>query len=366
MAIIQQVLDQSHPYIPLYRQAFEIMRDKPPEEHHNVAIRLRAERDQDLRRYNLPTANNEVAVIIPGDGSEERSDHRDIVLRLKGGGLRRISHLNPSYSTLHYVLLFPRGEDGWHIRIPAILGNARRGRSEFVSQRCFHAHRIHSRPGIPPPLLWGGNLFQQYVVDAWASVEQSNINWAKTHQKELRAEVYSGLRDAALGDQDNNLNLEEHGRHIILPSSFSGGERCMNQRFQDSMAICRKFRKPDIFLTMTANPQWPKIQDNLLWEVPPQPGAQHQRRKQRACDRPDIVARVFELKKQELLKDIRKNGIFGKVVAMVHTIEFQKRGLPHMHLLIFLDQADKIHDAAHVDTIVSAQIPDPELHPLLY
>src|SRR5882757_5412428 len=366
MAIIQQVLDQSHAYIALYRQAYEIMRDKPPEEHHNVAMRLRAERNHDLRRYNLPTANDEVAVIIPGDGSEERSDHRDIVLRLTGGGLRRISHLNPAYSTLHYVLLFPHGEDGWHPKIPAILGNTGTRRAEFVTQRCFYAHRIHSRPGIAPPLLWGGNLFQQYVVDAWASVEQNTINWVKTHQKELRAEVYSGLRDAALGDQVNNLNLEEHGRRIILPSSFSGGERCMNQRFQDSMAICRKFRKPDIFLTMTANPQWPEIQAQLLWEVPPQPGAHHQQRKQRACDRPDIVARVFELKKQELLKDIRKNGIFGKVSAMVHTIEFQKRGLPHMHLLIFLDQADKIHDAAHVDTIVSAQIPDPLLHPLLY
>jgi len=204
MAIIQQVLDQSHAYIALYRQAYEIMRDKPPEEHHNVAMRLRAERNHDLRRYNLPTANDEVAVIIPGDGSEERSDHRDIVLRFRGGGLRRISHLNPAYSTLHYVLLFPHGEDGWHPKIPAILGNTGTRRAEFVTQRCFYAHRIHSRPGIAPPLLWGGNLFQQYVVDAWASVEQNTINWVKTHQKELRAEVYSGLRDAALGDQVNN------------------------------------------------------------------------------------------------------------------------------------------------------------------
>ena len=77
------------------------------------------------------------------------------------------------------------------------------------------------------------------------------------------------------------------------------------------------------------------------------------------------MARVFELKKNELLKEI-KNGLFGKVSAMVHTIEFQKRGLPHMHLLIFLDEEDKIRDAAHVDHIVSAQLPDPELHPLLY
>jgi hypothetical protein len=50
MAIIQQVLDQSPAYIPLYKQAFEIMRNKPPEEHHNVAIHLCAEINQDLRR----------------------------------------------------------------------------------------------------------------------------------------------------------------------------------------------------------------------------------------------------------------------------------------------------------------------------
>jgi len=37
--------------------------------------------------YNLPTTD-EIAAIIPGDGSEERSDHRDIVLRLTGGGLK--------------------------------------------------------------------------------------------------------------------------------------------------------------------------------------------------------------------------------------------------------------------------------------
>ena len=88
MTIIQGVIHQSHPYMELYRQAFEIMGEKPPEEQRTVAMRLRAERNQDLRRYNLPTANNEVAVIIPGDGSEEHSDHCDIILRLRGGGLQ--------------------------------------------------------------------------------------------------------------------------------------------------------------------------------------------------------------------------------------------------------------------------------------
>jgi hypothetical protein len=153
--------------------------------------------------------------------------------------------------------------------------------------------------------------------------------------------------------------LAEHGQHIILPSTHIGSDQNMLQLYQDSMAICRAFCKPDIFLTMTANPNWIEIQDAVLKE--PTVGG----RRQSAVDQPDIVVRVFEGKKKALLKEI-KDGLFGKVAAMVHTIEFQKRGLPHMHLLIFLDPADKIQDASDVDSIVSAQIPDPVAHPVLH
>ena len=365
MTELQAMLNATHPYVQLYKQAFQIMSEKPADEQQNVSIRLRAERNQDLRRYNLPTANDEVAAIIPGDGSEERSDHRDIVLRLNGGGLKRISQLHPSYASLHYVLLFPHGEDGWHTDIPAHQGATGRRRAPNVSQRCYHTYRLHSRPGVQPPLLWGVNLLQEYVVDAWASIEQNSLNWVRHHQKELRADVYSGLRDAAMGDRDDNLNLENHGSRVILPSTHIGSERHMNQLFQDSMAICRAFNKPDLFLTMTANPNWPDIQNALLQEESPDGSLTLPRNKQASYDRPDIVARVFEQTKNAVLKEV-KGGLFGKVLACIHTIEFQKRGLPHMHLLIFLNPADKIHDADDIDSIVSAQLPDPITQPLLY
>ncbi|KNZ74844.1 hypothetical protein J132_06066 [Termitomyces sp. J132] len=102
----------------------------------------------------------------------------------------------------------------------------------------------------------------------------------------------------------------------------------MQQLFQDSMAICRHFGKPDLFLTMTANLKWSEIEEAPLKE-PAVNG-----KKQTAADQPDIVARVFELKKNAVVKEI-KEGLFGSCVAYVHTIEFQKRGLPHMHILIF-------------------------------
>lgn len=87
---------------------------------------------------------------------------------------------------------------------------------------------------------------------------------------------------------------------------------------------------------------------------------------QTAADRPDIVARVFHMKKEALLKDIYTNGIFGKAVARVYTIEFQKRGLPHMHLLIFLCPDYKIRTPEDVDQIIRAEIPDPQTEPDLH
>ena len=49
----------------------------------------------------------------------------------------------------------------------------------------------------------------------------------------------------------------------------------------------------------------------------------------------------------------------GKVVAYVYTIEFQKRGLPHAQILLYLADADKPRTAEDIDRLVSAEIPDP-------
>ena len=119
------------------------------------------------------------------------------------------------------------------------------------------------------------------------------------------------------------------------------------------MAIVNEKGKPDIFLTMTCNPKWPEIEENLL------PG-------QQASHRPDIVARVFHLKKDRLLHFIVKNKFFGEVASHVYVIEFQKRGLPYMHLLITLSRSYKITTPNIVDNFISAEIPNKTENPVLH
>ena len=56
---------------------------------------------------------------------------------------------------------------------------------------------------------------------------------------------------------ERNLQI---GTPIMLPSSFAGSHRAMQQNYQDDMA---KYGKPDLFLTYTCNPKTEEITENL-------------------------------------------------------------------------------------------------------
>ena len=356
MGILQEMLYNRHPAVQLYKQAYELMQNMGPDQ--NCSIALRFDQATDHRRYNLPTTtSNEIAVILPGDGDQPTSA-RDIVLRKRGGGLREISDLHPLYSSLHYVLLFPTGQLGWHRYIPYIAQeNPQEGENEpgnsrkYVTQAEYFKYRLHPRQNQSNHVFMAGKLFQEYAVDAWATTEQARLNWIKRNQSEIRAETYQGLTDAVAVDP--TVDGHNIGQRIILPSSFTGSSRNMIQHCQDALAINRYYHGADFFLTMTANPNWKEIKDALL------PG-------QTAADRPDLVNRVFKAKVQELKDDLFAKGYLGRTVARVWTIEFQKRGLPHIHMIIFLHQEDKLHTPEDVDSLLSAEFPDEVEEPELF
>ena len=211
----------------------------------------------DARRYNLPTVEEEIAAIVPGEANSNVGVNHNIIVCLQDGGLHHISNHHSSYLPLHYVLLFSKDEAGWHLDISLQQQNDCQHRSKKVTQILWHVYRLHVRPENVEPsnLFKGGRLFQQLACDAWASIDQCNLTWIANNQTRLRADLYQGLHDC-LG-QDGVQDIGQVG-HIILPSTHKGGTRHMQQPLQDSLAIiCREYRKPDLFLTMTANVTWP-------------------------------------------------------------------------------------------------------------
>ena len=62
---------------------------------------------------------------------------------------------------------------------------------------------------------------------------------------------------------------------------------------------------------------------------------------ERASDRIDLVNRVFKQKLNSLLDDIVQKKIFGRVIGWTYSIEFQKRGKPHAHILVIIHPEDK-------------------------
>lgn len=351
LADLQEMLHQVNPCVRLYKTASERITQSPAVD---LRIRLIEARTKDARVYNAPTAD-EIGAIMVGDGNDGASDC-DIVVQARNGFLRRVSALHAAYSPMHYVLLFPDGRDGWHPNIPlngfgmnfeCIDPNAVAGKrgSKRVSQAQFYAYLLQERDEFSI-LLRGGRLLQEYLVDAYACVEQNRLNYLRMNQKKLRVELYSGLHDALNAGDDN---AAEVGRKFILPSSFSGGPRQMKLLYQDAMAIVCKYGKPDLFVTFTCNPKWPEITREL-------------KEGQDASDRPDLVSHVFHMKLRELLNDIN-NGVLGTPIAKVWVIEFQKRGLPHAHLLIILEDQSKMRTPEEFDTMVSAEFPDAELYP---
>ena len=92
-------------------------------------------------------------------------------------------------------------------------------------------------------------------------------------------------------------------KRFILPSSFTRSPRYMIENYQDAMAICRWVGYPDLFITFTCNAKWPEIKLFLSRKLG-----------KKIEDRLDVVARVFNIKLDQLLNDLKHGRHFGRVI----------------------------------------------------
>lgn len=143
-------------------------------------------------------------------------------------------------------------------------------------------------------------------------------------------------------EDDTPAHRYQRIERTLLPASFIWSYRHKKMRASNALHLVARLGRPTLFITATTNPRWAEITRELL------PG-------QLACDRPDITCRVFYRKLQVLMDCLLSGEFFNKrVVYHVHVIEFQKRGLPHAHIVLKL--VDMPQARADVQTWVDANI----------
>lgn len=294
---LSEMINQNNVLAKSFRQVRDYLTSESIQ---NLSLRLFRKRANDPRTYNLPCAD-EVATLVIGDF--DASDcGRDIIVRSNGGQLQRIHETHTSFIPLQYHLLFPYGEDGYQENIPFRVGNqsSQTGKRKRISLREFISFRIQDRQNEDSMILSSRKLFQQFVVDSYSMIESQRLSFIRHNQNNIRKDFLLGLEEAV---NRGDINPATIGSRVILPSSFIGGYRYMFNNCLDAMAICRRFGYPDLFLTITCNPKWPEIQRYV------------DAKGLNAYDRPDIICRLFHIKLQQLMSDLKKGKVFGKVNA---------------------------------------------------
>uniref|UniRef100_A0A6N2MFD4 ATP-dependent DNA helicase n=1 Tax=Salix viminalis TaxID=40686 RepID=A0A6N2MFD4_SALVM len=260
---------------------------------------LLCQRTNDSTKYSNPTSDD-IGGLIVGDIGAYQSE-RDIIIESFSNTLQRISKLHPKFMALQYPLLFPFGEDGYRTNISFADNHSDvSGKRQRVPMRGFYAYVIQEREYGEDTLTKGGRLYQQFLVDAFANIEEDRLDYIRMNQNDLRSDLYQNISEAVLKGDVEGSSIGK----IILPSSFTGGPRYMINNYQDAMAICRAYGNPDLFITFTCNTKWPEIEREL-----------DKSRAYKPEDKPDIITRVFRTKLLDMLKFIKSGAPFGKTIA---------------------------------------------------
>ena len=98
--------------------------------------------------------------------------------------------------------------------------------------------------------------------------------------------------------QTNTKTGKKHGKRVILPASHNGSGRWYRKKNLESLAIVQNHGNPNLFITMTCNPNHPQILAAIPHGSTP-------------IARPDIVLRVFRQQVHQLVHVLLEKKIPG-------------------------------------------------------
>ncbi|TKR63210.1 hypothetical protein L596_027067 [Steinernema carpocapsae] len=256
--------------------------------------------------------------------------------------------------------MLDREVQGWTARPP------KPGPRQFVSQRQFWRYLIHPRGRDMKAEHWlfsHEQLAEYFLIVINNHIERYEMDYRKSVQEQtnlrscLAADLIAGM-EAELGP---NATI---GKVFMPPNTWPGSRPYMQNKYANLKTIVDQLGgRITWFITFTGNSSWPEIANNL----------DHRRDESNAwIHNALLVCRVFNAKFNQLMHDVCKLHFLGKgkivrcsfsylrfcFSGRGYSIEFQKRGMPHAHILIVLEEGEDTGIPDFVDQYVSAEIPD--------
>ena len=290
------------------------------------------------RRYNTPNLSE---LCIAASNLEYGYPpivvrHRPVLMDNGNPNLQIINNNSSIYDRLFFVLLFPDGGRGWHPQMKCRDGNKK------LTLHKYNKYMLQERANSKYTIMKGDRLMQQYAVMSFARDQSQKLQY---HRHKVNKKRQANYRDLGQNVNNNSSSGRDHGKKVALSSSFYGSVRWYRKKNLESLAIFRQRRKPDLFITITCDPN----HQDILKALP---------KHQKPQDRPDIVARVFKQHLEELTEMLIA-GVPGweTAKALIEVVEFQKRGLPHAHILVTLNRDHSITEE-EIDKYCVAEIPE--------
>ena len=308
----------------------------------------------------LDTGNSpEIAAILNYNNmTQSQVNPRKLIVVRHNGQNQTIVATSRFWEPLAYPLFFPHGTYGWGIPGGNAITMSRNNDEDFLHTaedirgddvRNFDGVVEGGEPGeVTTTQLWHyrihllreerfhlfGRLTNEYLVDMFSRNLDCHLAYIQQNQNHVCAEEAALMGEQNIPDSEN----------VYLPASFLGSWRWASNQISDCLAIAAAMGGPTFFITITCNSEWDEIKSRQGL------GQDH-------TDIPIDVVCVFKRKltlfEQSLTTMFPHSG--GQVYT-IHSVEFQKRGLPHAHILTkFRAQCVTPND---IDSIVSAEIPE--------
>ena len=202
-----------------------------------------------------------------------------------------------------------------------------------------------------------------------------------SQQTNLRNQINVAMRKVSGSNINAGMltdNFKERVRNFVaneeaytFMNTVKGSPAYWKNMLSDVLAMVKQLGIPSFFLTLScADLRWDELV-LIISKLKGQELSQNEVKEMSYFDRcellnsnPVLLARHFQYRVENFFKEIVVKGPMGKILYHVIRVEFQTRGSPHVHCLLWAENmpllnSDSLNNYADfIDSVISANIPN--------